>query len=282
MALVYPAHSAGCRISCLSKSPFLPTASECRRGCWCGEEARRKQDGRWTLALPDPGLHSPLKPQAHQTCSAGFGQAQQVGNEYERHQPAADGSGPAGARNIKLLSTRLQQPAQVPLLPWKEPEAGAGPPGREPWGPATAGHAGASQESWTRSLGSGGGPGTGLRGQCQAERVSPNKGTCSSRSLPQPHAHPQLACFPSQRGSHTDLLGESQAQAQSALPQPAAQTNSRGQEQMSADHPSQAKPRDTCSRRLKAHCSSICLVPTAGPTQPSSCHPRPKPSKTEA
>lgn len=32
----------------------------------------------------------------------------------------ADGNSSAGARNIKLLGTGHQQPAQVPLPPWKE------------------------------------------------------------------------------------------------------------------------------------------------------------------
>lgn len=102
---------------------------------------RNEQDCRQTLALPDPGLPSPQEPQAHRACSAGLSQARQVGNEYESHQPAEDGSSPTGARNIKLLSTGRQQPAQVPPPPlegagvrsWAPTRRSMGPRDSRPW-----------------------------------------------------------------------------------------------------------------------------------------------------
>lgn len=106
---------------------------------------------------------------------------------------AADGSGPAGARNIKLLGTGRRQAAQVPPLPPGRSQGRSQAPGQRAWGPGPAGRGGALQEGWACNTGRQRDPG--LRGHrsagqsrrhCPAEPVSRKKGTHSRGQLPDP------------------------------------------------------------------------------------------------
>lgn len=63
---------------------------------------------------------------------------------------------------LEILNSRAQDTGsqlKFLLFPWKEPEAGARPSGKESGGPGTAGRAGALQEGWAHSPGRQKGPG---------------------------------------------------------------------------------------------------------------------------
>ena len=80
--------------------------------------------------------YAPHKSRASpKACSAGLGRVRQGGNEYESCPPAADGSSPAGARNIKLQGTGHRSQLKFLLFPWKEPGAGVGAPRQRTLGP---------------------------------------------------------------------------------------------------------------------------------------------------
>lgn len=271
------AHSAGCRISRLSKSSSLPTASEYRPSCRLGEEAGAGAS-RWTLTLPDRDSTpaTATGPPDLLTCSAGPGRLVTNTRGSSLQQM---GAAPQEPETLNSGAQDSSSQLKFPPAPGRSRGQELGPQA-ETVGPGTAGHAGASQESWTCSLGSRGAPGTGPRGQCQAEQVSKTKGTCSApRLLPQPHTHtqprsvtgtPSSGASPSQRGSHTDTRWANLRPRPSALcpGQPHVQAVRAMSAQVQVTRVRQSQERNTSSCHLKVHCSSTRPVPTAGPTPP--------------
>lgn len=200
LALIHPAHSADFKISRPSK--FLPSSSSLRAQArlvvlmGSGESISRRAETLRVriLALPNQGLGSPQEPHAPQAYSAGLGWAQRVGNEYESHPPAADGSSPAGSRNIKLLGTGHQRPAQVPPPPLEGARGRSQAPRQRTMGPRDSrmrrGHIGgqglqpgAAEGPWHWPRRTHAGPTKSGR-HCPAEPGSRNKGTCSCPSPP--------------------------------------------------------------------------------------------------
>lgn len=145
----------------------------------------------------------------------------------------------AGLLGLEILNSWAQDTGgqlKFLLLPGEEPAAGAGPPGREPWGPGTAQHGGASREggAGSSSIEGHAGP-AGSRRHSPAEPASRNTGT------PPPPPCPRLGC-PPQRGSQADPAGQVARLVQHLVPSPRpSEWPGTG-----ADHRSWAEPEVRC------------------------------------
>lgn len=155
-----------------------------------------------------------------------------VGNEYSA-RPQQMGAALLGREILNSWAQDTGSRLRFLLRPRKEPEAGAGPPGRGLWGPGTVGRGGPHERAGPAAPGDGG-PDPSLRGRMQAHQRPGTKARAPANppsllwatgagAAPPVHQAPVL---PAQRGRSTEARRARQG-SQSPLPRPPTRTRGR-------------------------------------------------------
>ena len=187
-----------------------------------------------------------------------------VGNEYSARPQQVE----AALLELEILNSWVQDTSsqlRFPLHPRKEPEAGAGPPGRGLWGPGTVGQGGPHRRAGLAAPGNRG-AGPWPQEHMQGPPAPMNKGTHSRR----PTLSPLWATGAHAAPPATQALGLSSSvwllhrhpQGKSRLPEPFAIATHTDKEHTAQVR--QSQDRDVCSHPQQAHRPSPCSDPAVG------------------